>query len=403
MNWLRWALLLATPASVAAQSLIHEYADPASLGLNTFVGRNSGNFTMSPAGGPAHMASRNTAVGRNTLTLNERGWENTALGANALYANRNGYHNTALGYVALGSNTNGRDNVAVGHSAMYRNLTGVHNTAIGMQSLYSNSTGSHNVAIGRGALMWNTEGNWNTGVGIDSLYGVTTGFGNTGVGGETGYTDEPDHRNVTGSLNTWVGFQAGPGSADQHDGTIGIGYRAKTTKDWQAVLGSPLVTETLLFGNVGINAPNPAAALVVMGNAVNTTGVWDVYSDARLKDDVRSFEDGLEVALRLRPVSFAYNGLEGLPSGERHIGLLAQEVEEVAPYMVSINDGRDLEDVRTLSPQALPYLLINAVHDFQEQLTALQARIVELELERDQLRATLASGAGVEPTSPAVF
>ena len=385
MTLLRCLLFLASAGTVTAQPLIHDYSNPLSDGLNIFVGRNSGNSTMSPQGGPSYYSSRNTAVGRNTLAVNARGWENTAFGANALYANRDGYHNTAVGYVALGSNTMGRDNTAIGHSAMYRNLTGVHNTAIGLEALYSNTVGNHNVAVGRGALLWNTVGNWNTGAGVDALYGVTTGIGNTGVGAEAGYTDDPDNRNITGSFNTWVGYQSGPGSDDQHDGSIGIGYRAKTTKDWQAVLGSPQIVETLLFGNVGINATDPAAALVVMGNAVNMTGVWDVYSDVRLKDNVHSYEDGLEVIEKLHPVTFTYNGMEGLPTDVEQVGLLAEEVEEVAPYMISTRYGHDLEDVRTMSPQALPYMLINAAKDFQAQLSAMQARITQLEAERDAL------------------
>jgi hypothetical protein len=125
-----------------------------------------------------------------------------------------------------------------------------------------------------------------------------------------------------------------------------------------------------------------------MGNAVNMTGVWDVYSDARLKDNVHSFDDGLDVVLQLNPVTFNYNGMEGLPTDEQQIGLLAQEVEEVAPYMVSTQQGHDIDDVRTMSPQALPYMLINAAKDFQDQITALQGRISELEAERDALLAT---------------
>jgi hypothetical protein len=75
--------------------------------------------------------------------------------------------------------------------------------------------------------------------------------------------------------------------------------------------------------------------------------------------------------------------MEGLSTGERHIGLLAQEVEQVAPYMVATHQGRDLDDVRTMSPQALPYLLVNAFQDLRDQLAAMQSRVAELEAEHD--------------------
>jgi hypothetical protein len=366
--------------------LIHEYFDPSSAGDNTFVGVNTGNFSMSPNGGPRHWASENTAVGRNAFALNEIGGQNTALGANALWGNLTGFNNTAVGFVALASNVHGNDNVALGHSAMYSNSSGSWNVAIGLQSLYMNTTGLNNVAVGRDANFSNTTGNWNTGLGVDAIPGGETGSGNTGVGGESGYTENLANQNVSGNLNTWVGYQSGPSSPAQHDGVIGIGYRSKTSKDWQAVLGSPYIVETLLYGNVGINAANPTAALVVNGNAMNVTGVWNVFSDRRLKQDIAAYDEGLDTVVRLRPVTFRYNGVEGLPPGdELQVGLVAQEVEQVAPYMISTRAGQDLDDVKVMSPQAIPYMLINAIRQ-------LETRVADLEREL----ATVRSGTGAD-------
>jgi hypothetical protein len=359
--------------------LIHQYAAPSAFGDNTFVGVNAGNFTMSPAGGPAHWASDNTVVGRNAFAMNTIGGQNTAIGANSLWGNSSGFNNTVAGFVAMASNVDGSDNVAIGHSAMYRNVSGSWNVAIGLQSLYFNLSGHNNVAVGRDAVFSNTTGNWNTGVGVDAIPGGETGSGNTGVGGEAGYTEIPDHQNVTGSLNTWVGYQSGPSSPAQHDGVIGIGYRSKTSKDWQAVFGSPQIVETLLYGNVGINTTDPAATLVVNGDAMNVTGVWDVFSDERLKQNVREYDDGLEVVLQMNPVLFSYNGLEGTPEGSEQVGLIAQDLEDIAPRMVSVRSGHDLESVRVMSPQALPYMLINAIQE-------LEARVAELESELERER-----------------
>jgi hypothetical protein len=340
---------------------------------NTYLGVNTGNVYMSS------MANYNTAVGVNAFALNVIGAENTALGANALWANYTGFRNTAVGFVALANNLDGMDNVALGHSAMYRNVSGNWNVAIGLQALYHNSTGHNNVAIGRDANFSNTTGNWNTGVGVDAIPGVETGHGNTGVGGESGYTENLANQNVTGSYNTWIGYQSGPSSPAQHDGVIGIGYRSKTSKDFQAVLGSPAIVETLLFGRVGINAPDPTASLVVNGDAVNLTGVWGVYSDERLKEDVQPYQDGLEAVMQLKPVTFHYNGHEGLSGDGAQVGLLAQQVEKVAPYMVSQKKGADFDDVRVLSTQALPYMLVNAIQELEAKVADLERRLAEAE------------------------
>jgi len=357
------------PSTLAvAQSL-----SPVTFNDNTFLGLNTGNMYMSS------MALDNTALGSNAFSLNVIGAENTALGSNALWRNYSGFRNTAVGYVAMANNFDGIDNVAVGHSAMYRNDSGNWNVAIGLQALYHNSTGNNNVAIGRDANFSNTTGNWNTGIGVDAIPGVETGNGNTGVGGESGYTEDIANQNVTGSYNTWVGYQSGPSSPAQHDGVIGIGYRAKTSKDFQAVLGSPAIVETLLFGRVGINAPDPTAALVVNGDAVNLTGVWGVYSDERLKQDVQPYQDGLEAVLKLAPVTFHYNGHEGLSGDGAQVGLIAQQVEKVAPYMVSQKQGADFDDVRVLSTQALPYMLVNAIQELEAKVADLERRLAAAE------------------------
>jgi len=359
-------LLCFTPLVAAAQ--------PSILGFeNIFVGINAGNRVM------ASSATQNTALGANAFALNGSGSQNVAVGANALWGNRSGMRNTAVGYVSLAGNVNGIDNVSLGHSAMYSNVSGAQNVGIGLQSLYFNTSGNNNVAVGRDAMFSNTTGNWNTGIGVDAIPGVTTGSGNTALGGESGYTENLANQNVTGSNNTWIGYQAGPSSPAQHDGVIGIGFRAKTSKDYQTVLGSPEIVETLLFGNVGINAANPAATLVVNGNAVNATGVWGVYSDERLKTNLADFDSGLDVVKHLNPVTFEYNGLEGLPSREQQIGLVAQEVERIAPYMVSHQHGTDLDDVRVMSTQALPYLLINAIQELEAKVADLERQLAERE------------------------
>ncbi len=357
------------PASVA----FAETLSPITFNDNTFLGVNSGNEYMTS------LALDNTALGSNAFSFNVLGAENTALGSNALWANYSGFRNTAVGFVALANNFDGMDNVALGHSAMYRNESGNWNVAIGLQALYQNTTGHNNVAVGRDANFSNTTGNWNTGLGVDAIPGVETGNGNTGVGGESGYTENMANQNVTGSYNTWIGYQSGPSSPAQHDGVIGIGYRAKTSKDFQAVLGSPAIVETLLFGRVGINATDPASTLTVNGDAVNLTGVWGVYSDERLKQDVQPYQDGLEAVMQLKPVKFHYNGHEGLSGDGAQVGLIAQQVEKVAPYMVSQHKGADFDDVRVLSTQALPYMLVNAVQELEAKVAELERRLAAAE------------------------
>ena len=130
---------------------------------------------------------------------------------------------------------------------------------------------------------------------------------------------------------------------------------------------------------MGINAVDPAATLVVNGTAVNLTGAWGVYSDERLKTDVVAFEDGLDVVKRLAPVAFRYNGAKGLSTEQRQVGLIAQQVEQVAPYMISTEPGAEVDGVRVMSTQALPYLLVNAVQELEAKVAELERRLAEAE------------------------
>ena len=104
-----------------------------------------------------------------------------------------------------------------------------------------------------------------------------------------------------------------------------------------------------------------------------------MYSDARLKTDVVAFEDGLDVVKRLAPVTFRYNGAKGLSTEQRQVGLIAQQVEEVAPYMISTEPGAEVDGVRVMSTQALPYLLVNAVQELEAKVAELERRLAEAE------------------------
>ncbi|MBX7241890.1 MAG: tail fiber domain-containing protein [Bacteroidia bacterium] len=110
-----------------------------------------------------------------------------------------------------------------------------------------------------------------------------------------------------------------------------------------------------------------------------TSGSWTIASDKRLKEDVHPFKDGLNVLKQINPVYFRYNGKAKTPN-EYGIGVLAQDVKPVAPYMVGsfefIADSKDLankEEYLSYNPDALHYITLNAVKelaDVQEKMTA---------------------------------
>ena len=131
-----------------ADRFIHDFKATGTDGNNTFVGVNSGNFTMS---GSTTQASNNTAVGQSSLTSLTTGNYNSAFGDRSLNANTTGYQNSAFGTISLYSNTTGYQNSAFGVNSLVNNTTGYYNSAFGVGAGSAITTGSNNIAIGYSA------------------------------------------------------------------------------------------------------------------------------------------------------------------------------------------------------------------------------------------------------------
>ena len=133
---------------------------------------------------------------------------------------------------------------------------------------------------------------------------------------------------------------------------------------------------------VGIGTNAPTAKLSVNGSANNSTGSWGVFSDARIKSIKGDFTDGLNIIKQINPVKFNYSDNAPFKAEGEQIGIIAQELEQIAPYMVSQKEYKDIKDLREVNNQAYVFLLINAVKELSEQNTQLKA---ELELIKNKL------------------
>lgn len=124
-------------------------------------------------------------------------------------------------------------------------------------------------------------------------------------------------------------------------------------------------------GNVGIGAVNPNFQLHLSRNSAGKPGggMWSNASDARLKKDVKDFEDGLDAILKIRPVWYRYNGKAGLPTDEKYVGVIAQEIQKIAPYTIESykyeKNGKK-EQYLGYNGTALTYMLINAIQELNE-------------------------------------
>lgn len=151
----------------------------------------------------------------------------------------------------------------------------------------------------------------------------------------------------------------------------------------------------LIISSAGGSQSDPDK-LSVWGSAGKSVGgsSWDVISDARLKENVESYTAGLDLIKKIKPVSWNYTGEFGLPTDNKEIGVLAQDLQKVAPYMVhdivleewnEKNEVTRSGDYLSVNTDALRYALVNAVQEQQEIIENMETENNDLRHQVDNL------------------
>lgn len=112
-------------------------------------------------------------------------------------------------------------------------------------------------------------------------------------------------------------------------------------------------------------------------------GSFSAISDIRVKDNILSFEDGLNKVLNICPKTFNYKAVDGTPTQnypswlceKTQYGVIAQELETVAPEMVTTSE----DGFKSVDLSNLCLLLVNAVKEQNEMIVSLTARVTALE------------------------
>ena len=109
-------------------------------------------------------------------------------------------------------------------------------------------------------------------------------------------------------------------------------------------------------------------------------GVWAATSDLRLKTNINDYKAGLHEVLQIRPVTYQYNSTSGFQQevlDKTYHGIIAQEMQEIAPYMVG---EFELDGATYLNydGNALIYMLVNAIQEQQQQIEKLEERLEKL-------------------------
>ncbi len=142
-------------------------------------------------------------------------------------------------------------------------------------------------------------------------------------------------------------------------------------------------------GNVAIGSVNPGYKLDVAGQA-HATG-FPTSSDIRLKTGVVPLTGVLEKLDRIRPVAFDWNETYkkmGRSSGHREIGVVAQDVEQVFPELVTTWGE---ENYRAVDYGRFTAVLLEAVKELKAQNNSLEDEVRLLREESQQLKEAVGS------------
>jgi hypothetical protein len=130
---------------------------------------------------------------------------------------------------------------------------------------------------------------------------------------------------------------------------------------------------TMKFFTVGTQAlllnssQNATFAGTISSGAITSSGDVTAFSDERLKSNIQTL-DGKK-ALQMRGVSFEKDGIQ-------NSGVIAQEIEKIAPELVHTSD--DEIKTKSVAYGNLVGYLIEAVKEQQEQINKLTDRINDL-------------------------
>jgi hypothetical protein len=176
----------------------------------------------------------------------------------------------------------------------------------------------------------------------------------------------------------------------------GIQFRAGGNTPRMTLTGS---------GSLGIGTASPADRLDVNGDIRIGTGgtgclknnsgatiIGVCSSDLRFKERITPFPNLLDNVSRLRPVHYYWRA-EEFPTkhfgSEQTYGLIAQEVEQILPELVS----EDEQGYKQVDYSKLPLLTIQAVKEQQEQINKQAKTIARQQAEIDELKRIVCSQA----------
>jgi len=206
---------------------------------------------------------------------------------------------------------------------------------------------------------------------IDQLFGLSdtdTGIalGANGANIMQFYTGNSERMRISSAGNLSVG------KTDSGDiATVGAELSASGFGMFSRTSAVPIFTNRSDSGDIvqfyRANTKEGSISITSTGVTFNTT------SDIRLKQDIEPLQ-ATDKLMAMNPVSFTW---KAEPDGQRSMGFIAQEMQEIMPEAVSADDSE--EKILSMDYGRITPILVSALQDAHKKIEELENRIAAME------------------------
>ena len=250
--------------------------------------------------------------------------------------------------IGEGSNVLSHGGIAMGQDCVAGNasFTSIGQFAIAMGEA-STASGMNSIAMGKSVT---ASGNSSFACGLHSQ---ANGHGSTAIGGAR----------VNGHGASGIGTNIYVNGDD----SVGIGLMGAGQTSY--TLSNPNIM-AIMGGNVGIGTVTPSQVLHVSGNIL-ASGTVTQNSDITLKENLEVIQDPIQKVKQIN--GYTFNMIDN--QEEKMVGLVAQEVEEILPELIS----EDNEGIKSLAYGNMVALLVECIKKQDERIESQDERIKNLE------------------------
>ena len=179
----------------------------------------------------------------------------------------------------------------------------------------------------------------------------------------------------TTSYTSWATYMAAPGATGcGASSNITAAASAHGVTNWAL---RNFIENASGYGFTWESGTATGQPTVIMGlnsnnGNLSVGGTVTANSDRRIKKNIVTIDNALDKVLKLRGVTFQRTDID---DDKTLMGVVAQEVEEVIPEVVSLGDADDPDSIKSVSYGNMVGVLIEAIKEQQKQIDELKKQI----------------------------